>query len=417
MRVLSWVKRILVGLRDRLIWILTGVFGPPLGALRRVVLALRDRFDAIIATFLEWTSNFGSPIPKDAKERLGVPSLACPMLAAGVLALVLYTWPSWDVLSPVWFYLATAVVWIVSWVVLRTLSFPDKEGRFSAWLREAARRPGLFWWEIVGFALALLGTALAWTTPHLRPLTWAILFGFLRFMITKKELRELVRLRDAPLEPPPPLDETDDGDGADVVRRDFSWTLHAGVLADDHDLTVPVRVSTYQRLRQGNPRTRWRDGEPLFNEWIVDGSTEEVDRAAYALSEISRQRGYSTFAEISNVLAFVQAVPYSLDEDSTGTEDYWRYPVETVYDQTGDCEDTTILAAAVLRRLGHRVGTLLLPEHAALAVEAPPGTPGAFVLHEGRAMYYCETTASGWRVGEVPAHLRDAEVEIHMVPE
>lgn len=102
------------------------------------------------------------------------------------------------------------------------------------------------------------------------------------------------------------------------------------------------------------------------------------------------------------VLGFAQSIVYSSDPETTGHEDYWRFPVETMYEQTGDCEDTSILAAAVLRRLGHHVAIALMPEHAALGVEAPPGTPGHYATVDGRRMYYCETTAAGFLVGELP---------------
>ena len=83
-------------------------------------------------------------------------------------------------------------------------------------------------------------------------------------------------------------------------------------------------------------------------------------------------------------------------------EDSWRFPVETMCERTGDCEDTSILAAAVLRRLGHHVAIAVMPEHAALGVEAPPGIPGHFATVHGHRMYYCETTAAGFFVGELP---------------
>lgn len=130
--------------------------------------------------------------------------------------------------------------------------------------------------------------------------------------------------------------------------------------------------------------------------------SRDVDRAAAVLSHLSQASSLSTFGEVSSVLGFAQSIVYTSDLETTGHEDYWRFPVETMYDQTGDCEDSSILAAAVLRRLGHRVAMAYMPEHAAIGVEAPPGTPGNFATVDGRRMYYCETTAAGFRVGQLP---------------
>jgi len=39
-------------------------------------------------------------------------------------------------------------------------------------------------------------------------------------------------------------------------------------------------------------------------------------------------------------ISFVKSLPYSYDIDTTGLEGYKRYPIETLADSTGDCEDT-----------------------------------------------------------------------------
>jgi hypothetical protein len=414
MRLLRWLVRVLKGIRDRIWWLLGGLLGPPAAALRRVVLAVRDLVDRALHRLLTWWANIWQPVPKDQKESLGNPSLACPLLAAFVLAATMYTWTSWTVLGSRWFYLLSVVVWIAALLVCRTLSFPDREGRLSDLIREAGQRPGLIWWERLGAAAGVFLLYLARATPHLLPLGIAVVIGFIRLLVNRYTLRELRRLREPPLQPPPP---SEDDPSDEYVQRSFVWTLRAGPLVDDHAIQVPVHLPTYERMRRDNPRTLWNGEQPRFDRWIVEGATSEVDRAAYALLQLSKERRYSTYAEISNALAFVQAIPYALDIDSTGVEDYWRYPIETMHDQTGDCEDTTILAAAVLRRLGHRVGTMLLPDHAALAVEAPPGTPGDFIVHEGRPMYYCETTDTGWRVGDIPGGLKGLIPELLMVPD
>jgi len=73
----------------------------------------------------------------------------------------------------------------------------------------------------------------------------------------------------------------------------------------------------------------------------------------------------------------------------------------TVTDQTG--VRTAILAAAVLRRMGHTVALFVTENHAALAVSAPPGiVQGHYMAVDGLRFYYCETSSAGWVVGELP---------------
>jgi len=63
-------------------------------------------------------------------------------------------------------------------------------------------------------------------------------------------------------------------------------------------------------------------------------------------------------ATIENALAFVQqAITYQLDPDGT---EYPRYPVETLVDGVGDCEDSAILYASIVRAFGYSAGVLLI---------------------------------------------------------
>jgi hypothetical protein len=65
------------------------------------------------------------------------------------------------------------------------------------------------------------------------------------------------------------------------------------------------------------------------------------------------------------VLMFVQrAIGYKFDRDSTGEfpggpyAEYGRFAVETVYDQVGDCECTSLLCASLLAYLGFSAALL-----------------------------------------------------------
>lgn len=97
---------------------------------------------------------------------------------------------------------------------------------------------------------------------------------------------------------------------------------------------------------------------------------------------------------------YVQAIPYKYDIDSTGYEDYPRYPYETLYDNCGDCEDVSFLLAGLLRSMGYGVCTLYLPGHAAVGVRTDSNNANFYL--NGLGYYYIECTNEGWAVGEVP---------------
>ncbi len=113
-----------------------------------------------------------------------------------------------------------------------------------------------------------------------------------------------------------------------------------------------------------------------------------------------RHRAWSKRDHIDFVLSFVQSLPYTHDNVTTGYDEFRRYAVETLIEGGGDCEDTTILVAAILRGLGEKTVLIFMPGHIALGVSG--NFAGASVTYDGTKYYYCETTGTGWTVGDLP---------------
>ena len=114
-----------------------------------------------------------------------------------------------------------------------------------------------------------------------------------------------------------------------------------------------------------------------------------------------RHREWSKQDCVDFVLSFVQSLPYTLDDVTTGYDEFRRYAIETLIEGGGDCEDTTILVGAILRGLGEKTALILTPGHIALGVSG--NFTGTSVTHDGTKYYYCETTGTGWTVGDLPA--------------
>ena len=62
------------------------------------------------------------------------------------------------------------------------------------------------------------------------------------------------------------------------------------------------------------------------------------------------------------VISFTQSLKYSEDNITAGVGEYPRYPIETLVDQTGDCEDTSALLISLLESLGYEAAMILIPE-------------------------------------------------------
>ena len=134
------------------------------------------------------------------------------------------------------------------------------------------------------------------------------------------------------------------------------------------------------------------------------------DMVQYVLSDYDRNYiqglANSFDGNMLNVISFVQSLRYVSDQESKGEDDYVRFPLETLVDGEGDCEDLSILAASLLDAMDYGVLLVQLPDHLALAVACDGDVDGTFYEYEGSRYFYLEVTNPGWDLGRIPQEFR-----------
>jgi len=133
---------------------------------------------------------------------------------------------------------------------------------------------------------------------------------------------------------------------------------------------------------------------------IQHAEQEELKHLVAQIRELSELWKLDNSSTANLILAIVAAIPYKLDSEDTDFPEFYRYATETLVDGAGDCEDTTILAAALFRSLGYRVMLINPPGHIALGIAG--SFRGEGVNYKGVNYYFAETTATGWKIGELP---------------
>jgi len=171
------------------------------------------------------------------------------------------------------------------------------------------------------------------------------------------------------------------------------WTWELSVLQSSYDY--------YKSL----PRPPTQN----YSVYVTHPSDDEyINGLAGKLSEAAKQKEYSSFQTVSLAAAFVQSLTYTSDSETKGFDEYPRYPVETLVDNGGDCEDTAILTAALINAMGYGVVLILFPEtadssgHMAVGVKGGDNVYGSYYEYQGERYYYLETTNTGWEIGKIP---------------
>ncbi|MCK4353258.1 hypothetical protein KAW65_07625 [candidate division WOR-3 bacterium] len=279
-------------------------------------------------------------------------------------------------------------------------------------IKEATRRTGVPGLDVYGVIISVASIVVLLFFSHLYlPLGIVSLIAFVSLVRLPPELRPLGRIREVRPVPIEPEGETEE--------RSYEWKFPAGFEEHSEFMNLKLSKARYKNLREKNPSRNRQPNPDDLSEFVGSGITPEIYQAVNHFSDTTNNYSLSGYDEVTNALCFAQeSIEYAYDKDSVGIEDYWRYPLETLYDKQGDCECKSIMVAAILKALGYDVLFLIIsskdktkPSHAAIAVAGADGFPDfKGYNYKGKVYFYCETTAEGWKVGEIPREYSDAEI-------
>ena len=147
-----------------------------------------------------------------------------------------------------------------------------------------------------------------------------------------------------------------------------------------------------------------------YNKWaeeyVTGGICGEIRELANKL--LSIRRPYGTYDEVEFILSFVQqAIKYQTEEG-----EYPGYPLESLVDGVGDCENFSILGTSILKLMGYEIALLFLPNHVALGVAGAEGILGKYIEYRDKRYYYCEMTAKGWEIGQFPDEYTNEKIDV-----
>lgn len=193
------------------------------------------------------------------------------------------------------------------------------------------------------------------------------------------------------------------------IEKKYEWKNVDG----NWVMNIPIPQSIYNYYAS-KPRT--------FNDYSVYARDTYGDAVIGNLVNIlrdgARKAGYNGPQTVNMVVLFVQSLPDVPDDVSTGKDEYPRYPMETLWDNGGDCEDTAILTAKLLKTMGYDVVLFEIPPlqvnsqgHMAVGVWSQ-NVDGTYVNYNGRNYYYLETTGTGWTIGQIPSEFKNRTLRV-----
>ena len=145
----------------------------------------------------------------------------------------------------------------------------------------------------------------------------------------------------------PVIEEEEEGPWGDKV---YSWTYNG------EKFQTELYISKEAYKNSNNPL----GGYDLAG-YIIDDEEGTVSLLASNLKRLAAQKGYSDRETVDFVVSFVQGLTYSPDKTSGHSTAYPRTPTVTLAEGVGDSKDLSILAAAVIDKMGYPAAVLSYP--------------------------------------------------------
>jgi hypothetical protein len=197
-----------------------------------------------------------------------------------------------------------------------------------------------------------------------------------------------------------------------TFNETYQWSFNNMIW--EINLEIPIEKYEYY-LNLDTDRTPQNKGNNAMSSYVTSKDTI-ILQLSNKLNNIIEIQNFNEIEAANFILRFVQEnIQYSLDNDTKGCTEYWRYPIETLVEKSGDCEDTSVLYSSIMESLDYK--TILLfyildndVGHLAVGVNINQDYSGKFIEYNTLKYYYCETTSYGFNLGEIPSDI-DKEPE------
>jgi len=205
---------------------------------------------------------------------------------------------------------------------------------------------------------------------------------------------------------------------------------------DDDDYCVAYHTTEDMYLRSNEMRNEcysdeydsdlfWRD----IYRTLADEDHNALETLADSLYDIAVARELNRNEFANMIVSFVQDIPYSyilVEGDCSVQEPPYKEclenehlgllsPVEFLHTLVGDCDTRTVLLYSLLKHYDYHpmIVNSWVHLHSMLVLDVQ--APGDFIVHRGKRYYFWETTAYGWKAGEIPPSFSSDKDSWHVI--
>lgn len=191
-----------------------------------------------------------------------------------------------------------------------------------------------------------------------------------------------------------------------------AWTFKYGGLTIT-EISLDIMFSDYVEYMDKVPVSQRQDNtkDHQKGEQFVVADDKYIASLVQQFKALQVKYGWTDVQTAECILKFTQYITYALDSTTHGVSEYWNFPVETLYLNTGDCEDTSILASAIYKGMGYDSAVILMYGHAAVGIKGTDLSGYSelsfkYSTFDRSGYYFGETTSTNYKLGEIPDGFR-----------
>jgi len=195
-----------------------------------------------------------------------------------------------------------------------------------------------------------------------------------------------------------PLDADEDNICNYNEDANFEWVYNS----QQYSIYLPLELSVYNYYKNKN-HTVITFALEEYTKYVTPNATYVI-QIAQLLETLAIEEGYTSQLEKAEfILAFVGDIPYVLDGEDV---EYPKYPIETLWDNGGDCEDSSALYSSLMEALDY--DTILVDldvkgdasdtwgAHLMVGISIPGHSGEAWFELENSTTKYFDAETTGW---------------------
>lgn len=198
-----------------------------------------------------------------------------------------------------------------------------------------------------------------------------------------------------------------------IIKDDPSYhtiKLSAKDGKDERSVEISVPTTEYLKLLKMGHRTKKDSSEYVgfvtYNVSLIRTLAEGLTIGSKSQEETAER-----------ILQAVQTLKYDNTKESRGF-DYIKFPLQTLIEGNGDCEDLAILAAALMKSLGLDVALIKIDSekedihHISLGVVG--NFDGSYYEFKGKK-YFSAEARPNWKIGQIPDEHKKIDAYVYIV--